>query len=1040
MARGDDFYVGEDDEQEFEADHGYDLSMDGARLRRRLLNLEHVEREPTATKHAPVGKDIFSDWTPVDGEDWGGSGAIADTVSTLVWEVDESDGRKRGRYDSSDNPNLLWRPLIPFYIDEMIRRDGLGDYTNRAQCIFCDTVFEKSCSRMFRCEDCGEFLQCESCVRERHVLTPLHVLKEWTGDFWTEAWLHRSTSSTGDGLGMVYQLGHHGRPCPLPEALKRRMVVLDIRGVFILTVQFCGCTKAFHQEHSNLTQLLGNGWYPATTVSPATCATYRALEQFRLLGVVGNMNAHDFVGAMECSSDPTRIGTTPDRYKAFGRMARQFNYAKRLKRAGRGHELSGVLGTGPGELAVACWACPAPGFNLPDGWDRRPEGERFLDAIALAMDANFRLKNHIRGNERYDPSFGPGLGYFVEGEAYKKHLRNYVGEQDISSCIAFAALTQKDTRLTTGLYANMDYILLSALRYASVKKLVISYDIVCQWMIHLAERARRIATETPITTNLDQFELDFGLPVWHAIVHEASCQAENSLSFVKGVGRTDGEGIERTWALLNPVAFATKEMGEGNRHDTIEDKIDHINFEKNIQQGEALSRKLIVAISERDKQISEFEEMDGSLNDETRLKWQTQVTDWGRDKSKPNPYLMQNGKKAGPSEAQVLAELRKTELAEQQEGRARIGEGKMTAGGFIKAKLQLENLQRRIEAESKAKTLTADRASQLDELRVSFFKKLRTIQKLEDVFQPGVDQLRSEEEDLRDPDMPAPKAEDVKLWLPSDMSSDELEEACVPGLGSVESQLRRGQCGDALASLCARIHAKTHLILFRNAQVVGQRQGTRSSTMIGRMAERQKRDAAKYRRAYRALVALEGLSFAPEFKELKEEDMNDRTEQESDAAARASLGRGGGRRVRTEPSLARKATSVSWIWFIGGDVDAGEIHDAVRVQWSKALARRDRWREEVLIIREEMKRVLRALVTTQATWRARSSMRSVADPGLASGLRAYALRQATIHKQIADAFYKAWDVSPAEAVQSVVRQDGAVYRTLLDSGDGAAPS
>ncbi|KAJ7060165.1 hypothetical protein C8F01DRAFT_1058798 [Mycena amicta] len=580
-------------------------------MRRRLLNIEHVERQATT---ASQSADIFSDWIPVDGQDLGDGAAIADTVSTLVWELEESDSRKRGRYDSSDNPNLLWRKQIPFYLDAMIRREGLGDYMKQPECMFCQAAFEKGRTRIFRCEDCGEFLQCESCVRSRHTLTPLHVLKEWTGDFWSEAWLHRSASGVGDGLGMVYQLGHHGGACPLPDALQRRMVLLDIRGVFVLTVQFCGCTKALRDEHSNLGQLLGNGWYPATTISPATCATFRALEQFRLLGVVGNMNAHDFIGAMERCADPTHVGTTPDRYKAFGRMARQFNFLKRLKRSGCGHEPGGVLGTGPGELAVRCWACPAPGFNLPDGWDRRPEEEQFLDAMPLALDANFRLKNRIRGNERYDPSFGPGLGYFVETEAYKKHLRNYVSEHDISTCIAFAALTQKDTRLTTGLrvsgvggcvcarhgtvrpqglgdlqkgerYANMDYVLMSALRDARVKRLVLSYNIACQWKIYLAERARRITAATDIPTNLDDFEIDFGLPVWHAIVHEASCQADNSLSFLRGVGRTDGEGIERTWAIVNPVLFATKEMGEGNRHDTIEDKIDHINFEQNIQQG-----------------------------------------------------------------------------------------------------------------------------------------------------------------------------------------------------------------------------------------------------------------------------------------------------------------------------------------------------------------------------------------------------------------------------------------------------------------------
>jgi hypothetical protein len=31
--------------------------------------------------------------------------------------------------------------------------------------------------RLFRCDQCGDFLQCEECVLERHQLNPLHCLR-----------------------------------------------------------------------------------------------------------------------------------------------------------------------------------------------------------------------------------------------------------------------------------------------------------------------------------------------------------------------------------------------------------------------------------------------------------------------------------------------------------------------------------------------------------------------------------------------------------------------------------------------------------------------------------------------------------------------------------------------------------------------------------------------------------------------------------------------------------------------------------------------
>ena len=41
-----------------------------------------------------------------------------------------------------------------------------------------------------------------------------------------------------------------------------------------------------------------------------------------------------------------------------------------LKRAGRGHDPGGIDATSNGELTVECPACPHPGHNLPDGWEK----------------------------------------------------------------------------------------------------------------------------------------------------------------------------------------------------------------------------------------------------------------------------------------------------------------------------------------------------------------------------------------------------------------------------------------------------------------------------------------------------------------------------------------------------------------------------------------------------------------------------------------------------------------------------------------------
>jgi hypothetical protein len=134
----------------------------------------------------------------------------------------------------------------------------------------------------------------------------------------------------------------------------------------------------------------------------------------------------------------------------------------------------------------------------------------------------------------------------------------------------------------------MDYIVMSALRGFDLMDLLLSYDIGCQWRKYLQDRMQRLPPHLQL--DLEAFMLQCGLPVWHASAHEKACTNEFSLSFQHGVGRTDGEGVERLWSILNPSSYHTKDMSLGSRADTIEDKIDSHNYQKNLGCGEWLNQ------------------------------------------------------------------------------------------------------------------------------------------------------------------------------------------------------------------------------------------------------------------------------------------------------------------------------------------------------------------------------------------------------------------------------------------------------------------
>lgn len=83
-------------------------------------------------------------------------------------------------------------------------------------------------------------------------------------------------------------------------------------------------------------------------------------------------------------------------------------------------------------------------------------------------------------------------------------------------------------------------------------------------------------------------------------------------------------------------------------------------------------------------------------------------------------------------------------------------------------------------------------------------------------------------------------------------------------------------------------------------------------------------------------------------------------------------------------------------------------YEGLRVEWAKSLARAERWEEEVLLLREEMRRTLVFLDYQGQWWRKQGSLRTDGDDVLSSGLRGYAEKQAMIRSRLANDFASMW--------------------------------
>lgn len=137
----------------------------------------------------------------------------------------------------------------------------------------------------------------------------------------------------------------------------------------------------------------------------------------------------------------------------------------------------------------------------------------------------------------------------------------------------------------------MDFIAMSALTsYGPRDRTIFSYDIACQWEIHLRQRIADNRFPVHLRIELPSSpDLRFVIPKYHFWGHTGEGHNKYSLNLVPGVGRTDGEEVERNWWRHDATAASTREMGPGSRHDTLEDHFQWSNFEKLVRLGNYFS-------------------------------------------------------------------------------------------------------------------------------------------------------------------------------------------------------------------------------------------------------------------------------------------------------------------------------------------------------------------------------------------------------------------------------------------------------------------
>ncbi|KAG1905395.1 uncharacterized protein F5891DRAFT_943997, partial [Suillus fuscotomentosus] len=269
------------------------------------------------------------------------------------------------------------------------------------------------------CEDCfGLEMTCAACcvvgecVQLNVTLFLLTMFQKWNGSLFEQSSLKE--------IGLRVQLGHSDLKCVCPERGHVDFIVIHVNRIHRINIDFCDCEQ--HVSHRQ--QLLRCDWYPVTIHFPQTACTRCVLKYFLVMMWSSKVSGHEFYMTLEHLTDNVGLNIPNVSPLCTLLFNSQLKHIRMMKQAGRGNVGGGITSTEPGVLAVQCPACLHPGINLPGDWEQIDVSLKFLYAIFLALDANFRLKNHLWSSKAGDPGLHTGLTYFVPNEPYRAHILN----------------------------------------------------------------------------------------------------------------------------------------------------------------------------------------------------------------------------------------------------------------------------------------------------------------------------------------------------------------------------------------------------------------------------------------------------------------------------------------------------------------------------------------------------------------------------------------------------------------------------------------
>ncbi|KAI6094077.1 hypothetical protein EV401DRAFT_1896503 [Pisolithus croceorrhizus] len=468
-------------------------------------------------------------------------------------------------------------------------------------------------------------------------------------------------------------------------------------------------------------------------------------------------------------------------------------------------------------------------------------------------------------------------------------------------------------------YMNTDYSICNALGCGSerITKALVIYDVGCRWSVNFWSRVKN----SPSLLLPPALEIVPAVGKFHLAAHKLSCFPRYSLNFVKGAGHLDGEILETLWAPFNKISPTARSMTQALRQEVYDDHMRDFNWKKLVGLVPSLLKKYKTSNKCLEEMNQAYEQLTAVLDPDKVSGWELDALRAEADRGEALDIYLLKGDKA-PTFHEVQLQLMKNPMTPFRSG----GSVAWLAEG-----ISIEDSHQEVKISMKRQRLSA-RIEKFHSNGQAFFKGLE----INGAFTPQDDpEFCGKEEEGEEEDrelwgeddgyweVPGEEVEELaselmSIWMPSSIGSDKLTELGLVDLLKEERELRIGQANDCLDQLRTDLGNKAML------------EGTRTKKEIQKVVARINKHVRGYQRARQAILRLDPNSnMAEKYQEILPDDLA----VSKEVTEENRFGQG-----------TKSAESPS----------GGLIEEFYRINWLKARARRDRWKEEVTLVRHEM--------------------------------------------------------------------------------------